>query len=140
MSLTFTKYLDEKHFNYSTSQQYFVASIRVRFQEYPNQSGIPTFLCSLMSSVIRVSVSTADAKQVSRAKHSVEFPQSIRSQEKPGLLLSALIILHQSNVDRLLFKKESGKTRITINRVCLAIPKRATITWKKLRSQYKFPV
>ena len=138
MSLTFTKYLDEKHFNYSTSQQYFVASIRVRFQEYPNQSGIPTFLCSLMSSVITVSVSTADVKYVSRAKHSVEFPQSIRSQEKPGLLLSALIILHWSNVD--LFKRESGKTRITINRVCLAIPKRATITWKKLRSQHKFSI
>ena len=46
-----------------------------------------------------------------------------------GFPLSALITLDWSNTDRLLFKKES-----VINRVCLAISKRATVTWKKLRS------
>ena len=60
--------------------------------------------------------------------HSVEFPQKSQFPNKLGFPLSALIILDSINVDRLLFKKESGKNRITINRVCLTIPKRATIT------------
>ena len=57
--------------------------------------------------------------------------------KKTGFPLPALIILDWSNVDLLLFKKESGKNRIMVNRVCLAIPQRATITCrdrKKLRS------
>ena len=61
--------------------------------------------------------------------YSVEFLQKSQFPNKLGFLLSALIILDSINVDLLLFKKESGKNRITINRVCLAIPKRATITW-----------
>ena len=62
---------------------------------------------------------------------------------KPGFPLFALIILDRSKVDLLLFKKESGKNRIMVNRVCLAIPKRPTITCrdrKKLRSQHKVTI
>ena len=46
-----------------------------------------------MSCVITVWVSPPNAKCTSRAIHSVEFPQSISSQEKPWFPLSALIIL-----------------------------------------------
>ena len=33
---------------------FLMASISVRFEEYPDKSGIPTFPCSLMSCVIKV--------------------------------------------------------------------------------------
>ena len=64
---------------------------------------IPPFLCSLMYCVIKVWVSPTDAKYVSMAIHSINFPQLISSQGKPGFAPSALITLDWSNVN-LLFK------------------------------------
>ena len=94
-----------------------------------NYIAILTFLCSLIYFVIGLSVSglrkirfyAYTPRRISTKKN--QFPK------KPGFPLSALITLDWSNTDRLLFKKES-----VINRVCLAISKRATVTWKKLRS------
>ena len=81
-------------------------------------------------------MSAVYAKYVSTPIHPVEFPRKNQFPKKPGFPLSALIILDRSKVDLLLFKKESGKNRIMIKRVCLAIPKRATTVRdrKKLRS------
>ena len=64
---------------------------------------IPTFLCSLMYCVIKVWVSPTDAKYVSMAIHSINFPQLISSQGKPVFATSALTTLDWSNVN-LLFK------------------------------------
>ena len=64
---------------------------------------IPTFLCSLMYCVIKVWVPPTDAKYVSMAIHSINFPQLISSQGKLGFAPSALITLDWSNVN-LLFK------------------------------------
>ena len=96
---------------------------------YPYVSLFPDLLCN-----IGLSVSGLRNQYVSTAIHSVEFTQKNQFSKKPGFPLSSSIILNWSNLDRLLFKKESGKNRIMINRVCLAIPKRPTITWKKQRS------
>ena len=49
-------------------------------EKYPNQSGIPTFLCSLIYCVISLRVSPVYAKYVSTAIHYMEFPQKISSQ------------------------------------------------------------
>ena len=83
--------------------------------------------------VLSVWVSAVYPKYVSTPIQSFEFSEKNHSPNKPGFSLSALIISDLSYVDRLFFKKESRKNRIMINRVCLAIPKGATITWKKLR-------
>ena len=93
-----------------------------------NYIAIPTFLCSLIYFVLGLSVSglrkirfyAFTLRRISTKKN--QFPK------KPGFPLSALITLHWSNTDRLLFKKESRINRIVINRVCLAISKRATVT------------
>ena len=76
------------------------------------------FLCFLIYCVISVGVSAVYAKYVSTPIQPVDFPQKNQFANKPGFPLSVLIILDGSNVDRLLFKKESGKNRIMINRVC----------------------
>ena len=47
--------------------------------------------------------SPAEAKYVSTAIHSIDFPQLISTQGKPGFAPSALITLDWSNVN-LLFK------------------------------------
>ena len=104
-----------------------------------NRIGIPTFLCSLIYCVNSVWVSAVYAKYVSTPIHRFEFPQKNQFPNKPGFPLSTLIILDWSNVVCLLFKKESRKILIMINKVYLqlAISKRASITWrdrKKLRS------
>ena len=101
--------------------------------------GIPTFLCSLIYCVNSVRVSAVYAKYVSMPIHRFEFPQKNQFPNKPGFPLSTLIILDWSNVVCLLFKKESRKILIMINKVYLqlAISKRASITCrdrKKLRS------
>ena len=77
-------------------------------------------------------MSPTDAKYISTAIHSIDFPQSISSQEKPGFPPSALIILDWSKVN-LLFKTESGKIRIMINTVYLAIPQRTESGDRSLR-------
>ena len=80
-------------------------------------------------------MSAVYAKYVSTPIHPFEFPQKNQFPKKPGFPLSALIILDQSNVDLFLFKKESGKNRTMVNRVYLAIPKRATSPVEMGRNQ-----
>ena len=55
-------------------------SMSFQFEKYPNWSGIPTFLCSLIYCVLSVGVSAVYAKYVSTPIHPVEFPQKISSQ------------------------------------------------------------
>ena len=62
-------------------------------------------------------MSAVYAKYVSTPIHPFEFPQKNQFPKKPGFPLSPLIILDRSKVDLLLFKKESGKDRIMVNRV-----------------------
>ena len=98
---------------------------------YPYVSLFPDLLCKFGWSVSGLRKIRLNAYTPRRISTKNQFPM------KPGFPLSTLIILDRSNVDLLLFKKESGKNRSMINRVCLAIPKRATITCrdrKKLRS------
>ena len=95
---------------------------------YPYVSSFPNLLC------YRLECQRFTQNTFQRLYTPSNFHKKNQFPNKPGFPLSALIILHWSNVDRLLFKKESRKNRIMINRVCLAMPTRATITWKKLRS------
>ena len=98
---------------------------------YPYVSLFHDLLCKFGLSVSGLRKIRFNAYTPRRISTKNQFPK------KPGFPLSALIILDRSNVDLLLFKKESGKNRIMVNRVCLAVPKRATITCrdrKKLRS------
>ena len=95
---------------------------------YPYVSLFPDLLCYIGWSVSGLRKIRLNAYTPRRISTKNQFTN------KPGFPLSASIILDGSNVDRLLFKKESRKIRIMINRVCLAIPKRATITWKKVRN------
>ena len=98
---------------------------------YPYVSLFPDLLCKFglsVSGLRKIRFNTYTPRRIYRKKSVLK---------EPGFPLSALIILDRSNVDLLLFKKESGKNRIMVNRVCLAIPKRATITCrdrKKVRS------
>ena len=72
------------------------------FPSNPYDSLFPDVLCN------KGLVSPTDAKYVSMAIHSINFPQLISSQGKPGFAPSALIALDWSNVN-LLFKTEVQK-------------------------------
>ena len=95
---------------------------------YPYVSLFPDLLCKFglsVSGLRKIRFNAYTPNQISTKK-------TIRKETR-----LPIVILDRSNVDLLLFKKESGKNRIMVNRVCLAIPKRATITCrdrKKLRS------
>ena len=100
----------------------------------------PDVLCNIglsVSGLRKIRFNAYTLRRISTKKKN-QFPK------KPGFPLSALIILDWSNVHRLLFKKESGKIWIMINKVYLAIPKPAIITCrdrKKLStSLHKFPI
>ena len=75
------------------SYGYCISSMSFQFEKYPNWSGIPTFLCSLIYCVISVWVSAVYAKYVSTPIHPVEFPQKNQFPKKQGFPLSTLIIL-----------------------------------------------
>ena len=95
---------------------------------YPYISLFPDLLCKFglsVSGLRKIRFNAYTPNQISTKK-------TIRKETR-----LPIVILDRSNVDLLLFKKESGKNRIMVNRVCLAVPKRATITCrdrKKLRS------
>ena len=96
---------------------------------YPYISLLTDLLCKFglgVSGLRKICFNTYTPLRVSTKN---QFPK------KPGFPLSALIILDRSNVDLLLFRKESGKDRIMVNRVYLAIPKRATITCRDTKKQ-----
>ena len=89
----------------------------------------PDLVCNIGLSFSGLRKIRFNAYTLRRISTANQFPK------KPGLPLCALIISDWSNVD-LLFKTQSRKIRIMRNKVCLAIPKRATITCrdrKKLR-------
>ena len=103
-------------------------NISSQSEKYPYVSLFPDLLCNIGWSVSGLRKIRLNAYTPRRISTKNQFTN------KPGFPLSALIILDGSNVDRLLFKKEIGKNGIMINRVCLVIPKRATITWKRERN------
>ena len=109
----------------------FPLSVLIILVWYPYVLLFPDLLCN-------IGLSVSGLRKIRfNAYTPFEIPQKNQFPKKPGFPLSALIILDRSNVDLPLFKKESGKNRIMVNRVCLAIPKRATIACgdkKKLRS------
>ena len=98
---------------------------------YPYVSLFPDLLCNIGLSVSGVRQMHFNAYTPCRISTKNQFPK------KPGFSLSTPIILDWSNVDRLLFKKESRKIWIMINKVYLTVPTPAIITCrdkKKLRS------
>ena len=70
---------------------------------YPYVSLFPDLLCNIGLSVSGLRKMRFNAYTPRRISTKNQFPK------KPGFSLSTLIILDWSNVDRLLFKKESGK-------------------------------
>ena len=85
---------------------------------YPYVALFPDLLCNIDLSVTglrKIRFNGYPLRRISTKKN--QFPK------KPGFPLSALIILDWSDVD-LLFKTESGKNNIMINKVYLVIPKR----------------
>ena len=100
---------------------------------YPYVSLFPDLLCKFGLSVSGLRKIRFNAYTPRRISTKNQFPN------KPGFPLSMLIILDWSNVDCLIFKKESRKIKIMINKVYLqlAISKHSSITCrdrKKLRS------
>ena len=71
---------------------YQISSMSFQFEKYPNQSGIPTFRCSLIYCVISVCVSS-----LRKIYFNAYAPRQISTKNqflnKPGFPLSALIIL-----------------------------------------------
>ena len=74
------------------SYGYCISSMSFQFEKYPNWSGIPTFLCSLIYCVISVWVSAVYEKYVSTPIHPVRISTKNQFPNKPGFPLSALII------------------------------------------------
>ena len=74
------------------SYGYYISSTSFQFEKYPNQSGIPTFRCSLIYCVISVCVSS-----LRKICFNTYAPRQISTKNqflnKPGFPLSALIIL-----------------------------------------------
>ena len=74
------------------SYGYYISSTSFQFEKYPNQSGIPTFRCSLIYCVISVCVSS-----LRKICFNAYAPRQISTKNqflnKPGFPLSALIIL-----------------------------------------------
>ena len=71
---------------------------------YPYVSLFPDLMCNIGSSVSGLRKMHFNAYTLRRISTKNQFPN------KPGFSLSTLIILDRSNMDRLLLKKESGKT------------------------------
>ena len=140
VSAVYAKYVSMPihHFEFPQKNQFpnkpgFPLSTLIILDWYPYVSLFPDLLCKFGLSVSGLRKIRFNAYTPRRISTKNQFPN------KPGFLLSTLIILDWSNVVCLLFKKESRKIWIMINKVYLqlAISKRASITCrdrKKLRS------
>ena len=100
---------------FSTKNQFpkkpgFLLSALIILDLYPYVSLFPDVLCNIASSVTGLRKIRFNGYTLHRFSTKNQFPK------KPGFLLSALIVLDWCNVD-LLFKSESGKNRIMINKV-----------------------
>ena len=96
------------HHRISTKNQFpkkpeFPLSVLITLVWYPYVLLFPDLLCNIGQSVSGLRKMRFNTYTLRRLSTINQFPK------KPGFSLSTLIILDWSNMDRLLFKKESGK-------------------------------